>query len=200
MTKKQQVSDTLTKFYKTPVAKVSLELFLSIGAVIFFALFAVRPTMLTMFDLIKEIEDKRKLDQQLQQKVAALSTAQAVYLNYEDRLKVLDEAIPSSPQFVYSLKLLEKVASEQKLIITNILVNEIPDEETADISQKKIERKSIPVTITIAGDYVTIRGFIEDVLALRRTFVVDTVIFSKNEERGTDVLQATVTLGIPYIE
>jgi hypothetical protein len=67
-----QLMSALNDFYHKPVAMVSLELFLSIGAVVFFAIFAVRPTLLTMADLIKEIEDKRALDQQLQQKIASL--------------------------------------------------------------------------------------------------------------------------------
>ncbi len=104
-------------FYQRPVAKVSLELFFSIGAVLFFAVFAIRPTLLTMSDLIKELEDKRNLDQQLSQKIAALSTAQASFLGAQNRLVVLDEAIPTSPQFIYSLKLLEKVASDNRLVI-----------------------------------------------------------------------------------
>ena len=198
MTKKEKLNQTLEKFYQNPVAKVSLELFLSVGAVLFFAVFAVRPTMLTMFDLVKEIEDKRKLDQQMQQKIASLSTAQVSYLAIQDRLVVLDEAIPTSPRFIYSLKLLEKVASEQELVITNIQVNEIPPESDGVKTPSEIERKSIPLTISIAGDYQTIRKFLEETLALRRTFVIDTVTFTKNDDRGQEVLRANITLDIPY--
>jgi hypothetical protein len=56
---RQKLIRNLNAFYQKPVAKVSLELFLSVGTIIFFAMFAIRPTLLTMSDLVKEIEDKR---------------------------------------------------------------------------------------------------------------------------------------------
>lgn len=200
MTKQKQITDTLNKFYQNPIAKVSFELLLSLSAIMFFAIFAIRPTLLTMFDLIKEIEDKRKLDQQLQQKVASLSTAQATYQNLEPRLGVLEEAIPSSPRFLYSLKLIEKVASEQELVITSMSVREVPEEMEAIFDTKNTERANLPVTLIVKGDYISIRQFVEDILGLQRTFVVDTVIFNKSEERGENSLSATITLGVPYFE
>ena len=62
---RQQLTTTLLSFYHRPVAQVSLELFLSVATVVFFAVFAIRPTLVTMSNLIKELEDKRQLDQQL---------------------------------------------------------------------------------------------------------------------------------------
>lgn len=194
---RKQLATALNDFYHKPVAMVSVELFLSIGAIVFFAVFAVRPTLLTMADLIKEIEDKRELDQQLQQKIASLSTAQTTYLGLQERLGVLDQAIPNSPMFLESLKLLEKVASDRQLIISNIVVNEIPKESSIEVSDKA-ERITVPVSVTVTGDYGSIRSFIEGVLALRRTFIIDTVIFSKNDERGQERLNANITFGIPY--
>lgn len=194
---RKQVTSALSDFYQRPVAKVSLELFLSIGAVLFFAIFAVRPTLLTMAELVKEIEDKRALDQKLQQKIAALSTAQSTYLSLQERLLVLDQAIPNSPQFIRSLKLLEKAASEQQLIISNLTVNEIPIEKMADPGDD-LTRVTIPVSVTVTGDYNSIRAFIEEVLNLRRTFIIDTVVFSKNDERGQERLDAIITFGMPY--
>src|SRR3989344_6028300 len=124
ITNRQQLTTTLLSFYHRPVAQVSLELFLSVATVVFFAVFAIRPTLVTMSNLIKELEDKRQLDQQLTQKIAALSTAQATFLNLQPRLVVLDEALPRQPNFLDSLKILEKVASQRRLIIASVVVNE----------------------------------------------------------------------------
>ncbi len=73
--KRSQLTTTLLQFYDKPIAKVSLELFFTVAAVIVFALFAIRPTLSTMGKLIKELEDKQALNQKLAQKVAALSTS-----------------------------------------------------------------------------------------------------------------------------
>lgn len=200
-TKKQRdLFIALQQFYQRPVAKVSFELFLSITAVLFFAIFAIRPTLLTMSDLIKEIGDKEKLDLQLSQKIAALSTVQSLYLQLQDQLVVLDEAIPSNPELIYSLKIIEKVASKLSLVITNITVSEIPEEENPDasISLKTFERIDVPLVITINGDYETIRQFVEDLKSYRRSFIIDTIIFNTKEVRGERKLEARITISAPY--
>ena len=200
-TKKQRdLFITLQQFYQKPVAKVSLELFLSIITVLFFAVFAIRPTLLTMSDLLKEIEDKERLDKQLSQKIAALSTVQPLYLQLQDQLLVLDEAIPSRPQLTYSLKVIEKIASELQLIITGINVAEVPKEIDQDtvISLASFERIDVPLTINISGDYLSIRQFVENLKEYRRSFVIDTIIFTTKELRGSKKLEARVTVSAPY--
>jgi Tfp pilus assembly protein PilO len=198
MTKTQQITSTLLTFYQKPVAQVSFELFLSIVTVLFFAVFAIRPTLLTMSDLIKELEDKRKLEQQLNQKVAALTTSQGTYLSIQEQLPILDEAIPAQPEFLRALKILEKTASDRQLIINTMIANEVPAEKTADITASGTERTSVPVGIIVTGNFPQIKGFIEDLVQLRRVFIIDTIIFVKSEERGQDRLKATITIGIPF--
>jgi hypothetical protein len=113
MTKKQrQLSETLLSFYNQPVARVSIELFLTVGTVVFFAIFAIRPTLVTMSNLIKELEEKRTLDAQLSEKIAGLSSAQTQYLLQQPRLALLDEAIPLQPQFYEALTMIERSASD----------------------------------------------------------------------------------------
>lgn len=201
-TKKQRdLFIALQQFYQKPVAKVSLELFFSIAAVLFFAVFAIRPTLLTMSDLLKEIEDKEKLDKQFSQKIAALSTVQPLYLQLQDQLSILDDAIPSSPQLIYSLKVIEKIASELQLVISSINVIEIPDEKTDQdqpVSLTSFERIDVPLVIIISGDYLSMRQFVESLREYRRSFVIDTIIFTTKELRGARKLEARITISAPY--
>lgn len=198
MNKKQQITKILLDFYKKPVAKVSAELFLSIGAVLFFAVFAIQPTLITMSDLIKELEDKREIDQQLSQKIAALSTAQTTYLQLEPQIPLLYEAIPTRPKVKESLLMLEKLASDRNLVIESIVIRQVPKEIEADITKSSTERVSIPVTISLTGSYPNISGYLEAVLSLRRTFIIDSIVFSRNDDRGIESLRASVTLTMPF--
>jgi len=154
-----------------------------------------------MSDLIKEIEDKEKLDKQLSQKIASLSSVQPLYLQLQDQLLILDESIPSQPQLIYSLKIIEKIASELHLVIANINVAEIPKENTdqnSEISSTSFERIDVPLTISIYGDYPSIRQFVESLKDYRRSFIIDTVIFTTKELRGTRKLEARITISAPY--
>jgi Tfp pilus assembly protein PilO len=107
--KQEQLQQALLDFYKNPVAMVSLELIFSILAVVFFAVFAVKPTLQTMSLLVKEIEDKRALDEQLAQKIASLNTAQAQYQQFSSQFYLLDEAMPKTASLMTGLKIVEKL-------------------------------------------------------------------------------------------
>src|SRR5258708_18911937 len=96
-TRQAQLNQALFQFYDRPVAKVSMELVFSVVMVIVFAVFAIRPTLVTMANLSKEIQDKKDLKDQLGQKAAALNTLQAQYLALQNRLPVLDNALPTTP-------------------------------------------------------------------------------------------------------
>jgi len=196
--KRKQLLTALNQFYTKPIARVSVELLLTLCTVLFFALFAIRPTLLTMSDLIKEIDDKKALDQQLSQKIAALSSAQTEYLRLEGRLNVLDEALPSQPKIIEAVKIIEKIASDRNIAILSLNVAELPVENESSLEFDQLTRQQTSASVTITGDYLTIRQFVEDLKATRRSFIVDTVIFSLSEESGQKSLKATVTINIPY--
>ncbi len=199
--KRKQLKETLLKFYHNPVAKVSFELFMTVIGVIFFALFAIRPTLLTMSDLLKEIEDKEKLDQQLQRKVAALSTVQQEYQIYKDKLSLLDEAIPPNMQLIKTLKIIEKIASDEGLIISSLGFNYIPNEkQVTKITFQNLKRVDRGIELSVLGDYPSIRNFIESLHQSRRMMVVNFIEFSVKENRGNTTLKATMIISVPYFK
>lgn len=195
--KQKQLAQLLEQFYRQPIAKVSLELLLTIGSVIFLAVFAIQPTLVTMSDLVKEIEEKKVVNQKLSQKVAALASAQSEFLSLKPQIELLDQALPTVPNIVYDLKLIEKMASENSILITGLNMPELPPEE-APINSKDLERQSTPVTVTAQGDYLSIRNFVEQLKNSRRSVSVNSVVFSLKNARGKSSLTANITLDLPY--
>ncbi|OGJ21863.1 MAG: hypothetical protein A3A82_02830 [Candidatus Pacebacteria bacterium RIFCSPLOWO2_01_FULL_47_12] len=197
-TRQKQIQGALVSFYNNPVARVSLDVLLSLGLVIFLGLFAVQPTLITMSDLIQEIEEKRALSQQLTQKVAALSTAQSELAALEPQLSLLEEAVPSKPDVVKILKILEKLATENQVIITGVTVPQIP-EPSASVSAT-LEQNSLPIQIVVTGDYPAIRQYAESLLTSRRLLHIETINFTLNEKRGSRSLSASLQLNAPYYQ
>lgn len=195
--KQEQIQSALLDFYKNPVAMVSLELIFSILAVVFFAIFAVKPTLQTMSELIKEIEDKRALDEQLEQKIASLNTAQAQYQQFSSQLYLLDEAIPKTANLVEGLKIVEKIASANDLVIQGISISAVPDELIKAVEGNS-KRELLTFNIDLTGDYLKIRQFIEDLMDSRRMMLVDQVNFSLGSNRYQKDLNAVVRVNLPY--
>ncbi len=194
----KQLSGALIHFYQNPVAKVSLELFLSIGLVLFLGVFAIRPTLITMSNLLKEIDDKRQHNALLERKIAALNTAQNEYRRVEDRLPLLNQAIPEEPELIHNLKIIEKIAVDNRVVIQNIIVNEIPAEENTQAGNRQKELTNLPLNLTIVGDYLAIRNFVAAIQGNRRAAVVDSVTFSLNDSNDERELSARITMNFPY--
>jgi Tfp pilus assembly protein PilO len=198
-TKQQNIQQTLLDFYNKPVAKVSIELFLSLAAIIFFAIFAIKPTLETMSELVKEIEDKRALDEKMDQKIAALSTAANQYEKYSDQFYLLEDALPRSASLVNALKIIEKLASETDLVVESITLSDVPDENQT-VSAANAERKILTFNVDVAGDYLNMRQFVEKIMNSRRMLIVDQVNFSLSSGQNEDYLTARVRINTPYYD
>lgn len=201
---KKEISLALQTFYNNPIARVSLELFLTIATILFFALAAIRPTLLTMADLIKEIEDKKELSKKFDQKISSLASAQIEYAKLEDKIYLLDQAIPDTPKLIELLKTVEKVCSEEVVVIESFSVSEIPVEKegvlTEVIDLNKITRKDLSLKLGLIGDYKAIRNVVEKLRLNRRLIAVDSITFHVNDNRGQKSLKATLSLQVPYYD
>lgn len=197
--KQEQLQQALLDFYKNPVAMVSLELIFSILAVVFFAVFAVKPTLQTMSLLVKEIEDKRALDEQLAQKIASLNTAQAQYQQFSSQFYLLDEAMPKTASLMTGLKIVEKIAGNNQLVIKGITISSVPEELVA-ASASQATRQILTFNVSVIGDYLQIRQFIEDLMNSRRMILVDQINFSLANNRNQKDLGAVIRINLPYYD
>src|SRR5260221_510867 len=164
----------LNKFYSHPVARVSFGLVLTILTVVFFALVAIKPTLQTMAELIRTIDDKKVVDQKLSQKIAALSSAQAELATKQTAAKILDVAIPSTPEFTLLLKEIEKLVSEQNITLISLIAQSVPIERDA-VSSSLSDLQSIPLTLTVTGSYENLMTMLKGLYSLQRVLVVDRV-------------------------
>lgn len=199
MPTRQQTSLSISNFYRHPIAAVSTELLFTIVFILVLAIVAIQPTLKTMADLSKEIEDKTKLNKSLQDKVAALNTAQAEFYRWQTQLALLDTAIPNNQHTILDVKLFEKLASEKNVVIGKISLSEYPD-ATQPLSQKP-KVNDLPISITIQGDYLSIKNFVSALLDSRRVFVINSIIFSVSTSRGGQQdLTATLSMNAPYYQ
>ena len=200
---KAQISRVLYQFYQQPVTKVSIELFLSIGLVAAFAVFAIKPTLETMVRLNNEIEEKAMFNEQLERKITALNTAQSEYQRLEQRSQVLGQAVPVGLDLIRVLKLVEKVASDEMIVIEGFSVPNIPEGVSSTAFQGSV--RYMPLNVSLSSDYNTLRAFTNSLLSLRRYFVVRSISVRRDEFRfrgsrdDPSTLQISISLEIPYL-
>lgn len=202
----KKVSSSLLAFYHKPVAQVSTELFLTIGAVLFFAIFAIRPTILTMTDLIKEIDDKQATSDALSRKVAALSSVQVEYFSLQDQFGVLDEVVPTEPETKRTLKIIEKLASENQIEITAMTLKEVPIKDTTKtIEFRQKQPVTTNVTISTKSSYVNLRKFLETLLSVRPLMTLNNLKISHTDapyqpdgEQVEEAITGSISIQLHY--
>lgn len=204
----------LEKFYQKPVTRVSVELLLSLITVMFFALFALRPTLTTMSKLVKEIEDKKKVEEALTKKVAALSTAQNEYLTYSRRFGILQQAVHEKPSLDTALYYLEYLVARENLSLAGLRIEEFPleldpvasaaasgallppsDSLTSVASDRVIGAFAVNANFT--GDFENVQRFFAALETLRPLFSVQGFTFriQRDRERGVRLnTSATIIL------
>jgi len=194
----KEISKALAKFYSNPIAGVSLELIFSLFAILFFAVLAIRPTLQTISGLITEINEKKELDQQLQRKIVALSTAQDEYQRLSSKINLLDQTIPSKPELIKTIKVIEKHATENNVVITSIRIPEIPEETSQMTANQTPERIDLYFSIRVTGDYPSIRDFLGALNQYRRMIVVEEIGFIVDDLVTTQQLNANLSVRTPY--
>jgi len=187
----------IEQFYNKPVTRVSFELIVSILTVILFALFALRPTLLTMSDLLREIEEKRQLDEQLGEKISSLATAQSEFTTYQVQVQALDQAILQNSSLEEVAYYLESLLLDSGMTVQRLAFGKIPVRTSPlpDIPGQPVLTK-YQVQIVLDGDLAQFRTFLQRVETIKPLFSVDGWSVSPSDGVDRPPVEAAVNLGV----
>lgn len=161
----------LRRFYQQPVARVSIFVVMSFMTVSFFSVFAIRPTLVTISSLIREIEDKREINNQLDQKVAGLPLVQAEYIQAKADVPRVWRAMPDRPEVAGLIWQLELAAVRSGLKLLNLQVEPVTLTAEREVKTGK-DRPKIEVGVTVGGNLTQIKGFMQTINNLGRVMVI----------------------------
>ena len=184
----------LNRFYDKPVTRVSVALVLSLLSIAFFALAAIRPTLQTMAQLLKEIDEKKTLDDKLTQKITALTSAQRQLSEKEALFPVLAVAIPSNPNFTQLMTVIEKLASERQVTFSSAQIQKVPLEGKPPSPTATYKLVSYPMTLAFSGSYENLVLLMRDLQSVRRILAIDRFDITPEVETGTTDLGLTLAV------
>jgi len=172
----------LSRFYQKKEVRVYTSIVLSILTVAFFLFFAIRPTIVTIVGLVKEIKDKRTIAEQLEDKINALNSAQIEYQRIERNLYLVDEAFPVDPRLSLYIRQLEALARRHNVDIQSL---QFKGTTLKGKGEGKETSPEVSFSLALAGDYPRLKSFLDTLTRLRRLVVVDSFTFQtgKEEER-----------------
>lgn len=169
--------------------QIYLELFLSLFTISIFAFFAIRPTLLTISSLIKEIEAKKEIVEKMDLKIEKLIEAQSNYDQYRNQILTLNnQALPSSSKPDDFVRQVEGVSLLANANVTNVTLQDAVVLGTTSSLAKRAglnrQEKKLPenaqamrFTTQVASDYPTLFTFVNAITTLRRPVRIESVNF-----------------------
>lgn len=169
----------LGRFYQKKKARIYTGIVFSILTVAFFLFFAIRPTLVTIASLLKEIEDKRVIAEKLEDKINALNSAQIEYRRVEKDLYLVDEALPVAPNVSLFVRQLEALARKHNVVIDSLQFEAITLKSEVQTGETGQETS---FSLAVTGNYSQLKSFLETLTRLRRMVLVDDFTFESGEE------------------
>ncbi len=140
-----------------------------------FLFFAIRPSLDTAVRLQQEENDLKKLDIQYEQLITSIVDNQASLERVRDRLPLLNQALPRSPEINTVIKDIETVGSEHGVSFQTITVGQV------DLVQKDIGKvRPLVVNIGAAGRFEDLIQFIQGLYGQRRLKFIKNLSITKS--------------------
>ncbi len=188
--------------------KAYIEMLLSLATISVFAVFALRPTILTIADLIKEIDTKRITIEKMQDKIDNLEGAQTLYDRERSKINVLLATIPDKPNPEVFARQIEGLSQKYSLNILEISAGEAVILGTGTVKDEKgldpLPEGSSGLSVSMGGTtgldrFGAILGLITDFEKLRRPAKIDSIqIKTSASKEESKFLEIYIKARLPY--
>lgn len=194
----------LRALYQRKDVVIYTGLTLSLFAVAFFGLFALRPTLVTIASLTKEIRSKRETEQKLQTKINDLRQAQINYAQVASSVYLVNQALPTNsslPEIIYQI---EGLAQKNNLTLNSLtfmpvdIINKNPKQKS--VSKTFSPASEIGFDLTIKGNYENIKAFLDSLEKLRRIIIVDSFRLNQTKVEEETTMNLNLAGRAFYIE
>ncbi len=182
-----------------------LEVMLSLTTVSVFILFALKPTVLTIISLTKEIQEKKKFVADLTVKVNNLETATNLLNQNADVVPDIYIAVSTSPNPDTISKQVQGIASKNSVSLLGLSIGQVALSGKDTLATKKNpdlknlgSTGEMPVSISIKGDYASILAFTKDIENSRIAFKIDSFGVNASSTEVGRIMVGVVSGRVPF--
>ncbi len=191
----------LKQLSQNPLARVSGLVSLTFFTIAFFGMFAISPTLKTIAQLNKQIEDTEAVNSKLKSKVKDLEKAEIVYSQVLESLDLVNRVLPEKNEFERLAWQISWLAVESGVEITNSSFGEFVIVGSQDKAEGKIQL--ISLDLSVSGSYNKIKAFLKKITEIDRLIEIETVSLTKNAADGggkSQALTANLKLKADYFD
>jgi Tfp pilus assembly protein PilO len=204
MAEKFNLPEQYRKYYRSlePIlAKPKTRMY---GTVIFvflvialFGWYAIKPTVQTILYLRREIADKTTVNKKMDDKIMALIESQAILESVQQKMVLIDEAMPVDPDAIDVVRQLRDLAGTTGASISAIQVASVPVLPSASASASQsytIKQKEFSITTSVEGDYPSLSSFLTGIVSMRRIVLIDSISFTPNRKPSSTLVAPGIHL------
>jgi len=191
--------------------RVYIEILLSLATISIFAVFALRPTLLTIAELIREIDTKRQTLTQMEDKIQNLASAQTLYDRERSHINILLTSIPDKPNPEVFARQVEGLSEKHGSQIIEITVGEAvilgkdvtPGEEIVEETTPLLKGSTqLPVSAIFTADlnqYTSLSAILADFEKALRPVKIDGIhLATTTADEETKFLNLTIEGRLAY--
>lgn len=163
-----------------------------------FGIFAVNPTLTTIVQLHKTLEDAQFVDQRLTQKITNLQSLNQRYITLEKDIILVDRAIPLKPEPVRLIGQLQTIAANTNTTITSVTISQITiagqsilqtdrSPTQTDAPEGEVSTDQYTFDLTLTGAYGDLRTFLTTLTSFDRLVEIGELSLSRDSTESTNV-------------
>jgi Tfp pilus assembly protein PilO len=156
-------------------------------ALSFLGVFAINPTLTTIVELHKQLEESKFVHDRLTEKMNNLSGLQQQYNTINSDLPYVFNAIPQSAGVPKLVGQMQALAEENKVKITSLRISDV---QLNEVKKSPQEANSFTFLLQAQGDYENMQSFAADLAHFDRIVDLESVGFTKDTK--LEVLILTV--------
>jgi hypothetical protein len=195
----------LEVYRKRPDVKTFLELVLTLSTVLVFVVFALKPTVITIVQLLKDIKTKETLIAQMDTKIKALATAQSLFTQEARRISLVTKSVPEQALPENFTRQLEGLAQKDAVTLSGVSINELTlfGKSLQKVNQKDVTflqgAGEVLFSANTTADFTALLPFLKDVEKLLRPVVFDSLSVTALVNLETKTINMAITGKIPFL-
>lgn len=198
--------------------KAYLEILLSLGTISVFSIFALRPTVLTIAGLIKQIDEKEATLEKMDNKIQNLSKAQILYDGERGNINLLEQTtVPKSVNSEVFARQIEGLSAKHLVTVSSFTLSEgvvfesntsrdTQSDNVTNVATGESPEGVVDVNFSLSMKtnieaYQLLIAFLSDLADLRQPPKINRVDFTKekNKDQETNELTLTVKGNLYYL-
>lgn len=187
-----------------PQYQAYLNLMLTLATISVFALFAIRPTLLVILELTRQIRAQTEVRDKLDKKLVSLSQAQQKWNEVQQDLSIISQALPDTPLPEQWGRQIEVLAAQDNISLINLSAGEVilvgKEKPKTQASKLPLGVRTFSVSLNSEGGPESAFSFLSNLSQMRRPVLFQTITLSGRPPAQAITLRLAITGALPYFK